>query len=237
MRLLLILLAVLSAGMTIATRAAPRHHAGWTPGVLAGEPTGDYDAASQRYYAAEASSRTSASRVRDLGYGLMAFALTALGLLLAARVNSVRALTVLRSPMRRSTVWLWALGSWCLLVVAAERWLQYTTVRGDFPWWADSTVIGSVGLLALGVLGAIAIAVVLAVSLHRVSLPVRAADISLASARVWIATAIASATAGMLLIGTYSAIVGGAALVTSAHVLCFGAVLAWFPAAAAPRSV
>ncbi|MCC6245679.1 MAG: hypothetical protein IT353_22800 [Gemmatimonadaceae bacterium] len=237
MRLLLILLAVVSAGMIIATRDAPRHHAGWTPGVLAGEPSGDNDAASQRYYAAEARSRTSASRVRDLGYGLMAFAVTALGLLLAARVNSMRALTALRSPMRRSTVWLWALGSWCLLIVAAERWLEYTAARGDFPGWADSSVIGSVGLLVLGVLGAIAIAVVLAVSLRQVTLPVRAADISFTSARVWITTAIAIAAAGMLLLGTYSAIVGGAALVTSAHVLCFGAILAWLPAAAAPRSV
>jgi hypothetical protein len=237
MKLFLILLALVGVVMIATTHDSPRYRAGWTPGSLGAEPVGDSKAASQRYYAAQAENRTRASRVGDVGYGLAAFAMTALALLFASGLGGLRSFATFRSPSRRRTLWAWALGGWCFIILASVRWLEYTAVRGDFPWWADTIVIGYVELMFQGVLGAVAIMAILTVSLRRVELPARVGDLAPTTGRFWIATAIAGTLIVLLFIGAYSAMVSGSALLTCAHVLCLGGVIAWWPAAAAPRSV
>jgi hypothetical protein len=235
-RLLLVVIAILSAGTALATRNAPRHSVEWASHSARNEPGEDSDAGTARFFAEEWRQRTVTSRVNDAATGVFALSATLLAVMTVAGLRTLRDIRTLSSPRYHLTIWIAVIGSWMLHITAQIRWLNFIAVRGDLPWWADSIAIGIAELFLAGLLVSAVLVVLLAMSLYKQRLPADISQLDTKTARFWIANAAAGFLVVSILSDIIASVTKGAGLIVFTEVMMLVSITSWWLAAASSRS-
>lgn len=127
---------------------------------------------SQSYFSECERNRTIESKRYDVGVGLMSFGASLLALLLITRLWSVERLRTLNTPKRRWPVFAAANLVWIYYNWATWQFLIVQQRRHEFPPWADSIVIGLMGITLFAIVGGIVMNIGLLSCLYKAKLPV-----------------------------------------------------------------